>query len=169
NGDSRGFAFVRYKYSDEAQKAMDRLDVIEEGSLRSLTLPGAEVVVGHICPMNLTRKRNVHICSWRDSLVFALPVAFVEGRYSSEVLHKNNTVTNLYYLNQIAFQMWMLLKGMFMAKLAVCSPGHVPRSIVSEAGAVAIFSEIMLEFQMIGRPCDDRDDGAGVLTKGERI
>ncbi|GJS17143.1 ribonuclease H-like domain-containing protein [Tanacetum coccineum] len=35
------------KYSDEAQKAVDRLDVIEEGSLRSLTLPGAgaEVVV----------------------------------------------------------------------------------------------------------------------------
>nr|GEV55599.1 serine/arginine-rich splicing factor SC35 [Tanacetum cinerariifolium] len=25
-GDSRGFAFVRYKYSDEAQKAVDRLD-----------------------------------------------------------------------------------------------------------------------------------------------
>ncbi|GAB4853226.1 hypothetical protein Ancab_017414 [Ancistrocladus abbreviatus] len=25
-GDSRGFAFVRYKYADEAQKAMDRLD-----------------------------------------------------------------------------------------------------------------------------------------------
>jgi splicing factor, arginine/serine-rich 2 len=26
NGDSRGFAFVRYKYEDEAQKAVDRLD-----------------------------------------------------------------------------------------------------------------------------------------------
>lgn len=25
-GDSRGFAFVRYKYEDEAQKAVDRLD-----------------------------------------------------------------------------------------------------------------------------------------------
>ncbi|KAG7977482.1 hypothetical protein I3843_05G033600 [Carya illinoinensis] len=25
-GDSRGFAFVRYKYADEAQKAVDRLD-----------------------------------------------------------------------------------------------------------------------------------------------
>jgi arginine/serine-rich splicing factor 2 len=25
-GDSRGFAFVRYKYADEAQKAIDRLD-----------------------------------------------------------------------------------------------------------------------------------------------
>lgn len=27
-GDSRGFAFVRYKYADEAQKAVDRLDGI---------------------------------------------------------------------------------------------------------------------------------------------
>nr|CAB3481186.1 unnamed protein product [Digitaria exilis] len=26
SGDSRGFAFVRYKYADEAQKAIDRLD-----------------------------------------------------------------------------------------------------------------------------------------------
>lgn len=26
SGDSRGFAFVRYKYEDEAQKAVDRLD-----------------------------------------------------------------------------------------------------------------------------------------------
>jgi RNA recognition motif-containing protein len=25
-GESRGFAFVRYKYADEAQKAVDRLD-----------------------------------------------------------------------------------------------------------------------------------------------
>lgn len=25
-GDSRGFAFVRYKYADEAQKAIDKLD-----------------------------------------------------------------------------------------------------------------------------------------------
>lgn len=25
-GDSRGFAFVRYKYADEAQKAVERLD-----------------------------------------------------------------------------------------------------------------------------------------------
>jgi arginine/serine-rich splicing factor 2 len=25
-GDSRGFAFVRYKYEDEAQKAVDKLD-----------------------------------------------------------------------------------------------------------------------------------------------
>lgn len=25
-GDSRGFAFVRYKYADEAQKAVDKLD-----------------------------------------------------------------------------------------------------------------------------------------------
>ena len=25
-GDSRGFAFVRYKYADEAQKAIERLD-----------------------------------------------------------------------------------------------------------------------------------------------
>lgn len=25
-GDSRGFAFVRYKYAEEAQKAVDRLD-----------------------------------------------------------------------------------------------------------------------------------------------
>ncbi|GJN15894.1 hypothetical protein PR202_gb02839 [Eleusine coracana subsp. coracana] len=25
-GDSRGFAFVRYKYAEEAQKAIDRLD-----------------------------------------------------------------------------------------------------------------------------------------------
>ena len=25
-GESRGFAFVRYKYPDEAQKAVDRLD-----------------------------------------------------------------------------------------------------------------------------------------------
>ncbi|KAI3525572.1 hypothetical protein L1887_04448 [Cichorium endivia] len=28
-GDSRGFAFVRYKYADEAQKAVDRLDGLE--------------------------------------------------------------------------------------------------------------------------------------------
>lgn len=27
-GDSRGFAFVRYKYADEAQKAVERLDGI---------------------------------------------------------------------------------------------------------------------------------------------
>lgn len=25
-GDSRGFAFVRYKYADEAQKAVEKLD-----------------------------------------------------------------------------------------------------------------------------------------------
>jgi RNA recognition motif-containing protein len=25
-GDSRGFAFVRYKYADEAEKAIERLD-----------------------------------------------------------------------------------------------------------------------------------------------
>lgn len=33
-GDSRGFAFVRYKYADEAQKAVERLD----GSALSLSL-----------------------------------------------------------------------------------------------------------------------------------
>ena len=27
-GDSRGFAFVRYKYADEAQKAVEKLDGI---------------------------------------------------------------------------------------------------------------------------------------------
>ncbi|GJX12083.1 zinc finger, CCHC-type containing protein [Tanacetum coccineum] len=105
NGDSRGFAFVRYKYSDEAQKAVDRLDgrevvgreitvqfakygpnaeridrgrIIEKshsprGRSRSRTYMSYEfdkkaqrahmfLVDGHICPMNLTRKRNVHIC-----------------------------------------------------------------------------------------------------------
>ncbi|XP_041015236.1 uncharacterized protein LOC121257994 isoform X1 [Juglans microcarpa x Juglans regia] len=42
-GDSRGFAFVRYKYADEAQKAVDRLDV-KKGEL--LNHPqGQEVAV----------------------------------------------------------------------------------------------------------------------------
>ncbi|KAI3789026.1 hypothetical protein L2E82_01810 [Cichorium intybus] len=36
-GDSRGFAFVRYKYADEAQKAVDRLD--------GLKVDGREVTV----------------------------------------------------------------------------------------------------------------------------
>lgn len=29
-GESRGFAFVRYKYADEAQKAVDKLDGIHQ-------------------------------------------------------------------------------------------------------------------------------------------
>ncbi|XP_018836857.2 uncharacterized protein LOC109003248 isoform X3 [Juglans regia] len=42
-GDSRGFAFVRYKYADEAQKAVDRLDA-KKGEL--LNRPqGQEVAV----------------------------------------------------------------------------------------------------------------------------
>ena len=42
-GDSRGFAFVRYKYEDEAQKAVDRLD--GEFSLRFSPL---EISVLHV-------------------------------------------------------------------------------------------------------------------------
>lgn len=37
-GESRGFAFVRYKYADEAQKAVERLDGILFFCLRFLLL-----------------------------------------------------------------------------------------------------------------------------------
>jgi arginine/serine-rich splicing factor 2 len=43
-GDSRGFAFVRYKYADEAQKAIDRLDGVLRLFSRCLFLP-----VGIVC------------------------------------------------------------------------------------------------------------------------
>ncbi|XP_039019559.1 serine/arginine-rich splicing factor SC35-like isoform X2 [Hibiscus syriacus] len=52
-GDSRGFAFVRYKYADEAQKAVDRLDGrVVDG--REITVqfakygPNAEMIKGRI-------------------------------------------------------------------------------------------------------------------------
>ena len=49
-GDSRGFAFVRYKYADEAQKAVERLDGSRSSTLSlslslSLSLPSCE----HFC------------------------------------------------------------------------------------------------------------------------
>lgn len=45
-GESRGFAFVRYKYADEAQKAVDRLD-----SMMPLSLFG--LFVHHVCLLGL--------------------------------------------------------------------------------------------------------------------
>ncbi|RLN33821.1 serine/arginine-rich splicing factor SC35-like isoform X2 [Panicum miliaceum] len=47
-GDSRGFAFVRYKYEDEAQKAVDRLDGAPElltSGLRGRVVDGREIMV----------------------------------------------------------------------------------------------------------------------------
>ena len=49
-GDSRGFAFVRYKYEDEAQKAVDRLDGAPElltSGNRCLPSAGCDWIVVH--------------------------------------------------------------------------------------------------------------------------
>nr|GMD88794.1 serine/arginine-rich splicing factor SC35-like isoform X1 [Ipomoea batatas] len=45
-GDSRGFAFVRYKYQDEAQKAVEKLDGIEMITEIEIIERGAGVEVG---------------------------------------------------------------------------------------------------------------------------
>lgn len=37
SGDSRGFAFVRYKYQDEAAKAVEKLDGMLEQNMKMLT------------------------------------------------------------------------------------------------------------------------------------
>lgn len=42
SGDSRGFAFVRYKYADEAQKAVEKLD----GSWASLGISYLDTYIG---------------------------------------------------------------------------------------------------------------------------
>ncbi|CAN1302967.1 Serine/arginine-rich splicing factor SC35 [Linum perenne] len=45
-GDSRGFAFVRYKYADEAQKAVERLDVGTEMTHTGIRTIGREAGAG---------------------------------------------------------------------------------------------------------------------------
>ncbi|CAI0401929.1 unnamed protein product [Linum tenue] len=52
-GDSRGFAFVRYKYADEAQKAVERLDVGTEMTRTGKRTTGKEVGAGVWTDMNV--------------------------------------------------------------------------------------------------------------------
>ena len=44
-GDSRGFAFVRYKYADEAQKAIERLDGVHRAFSLLFLFVGAFVLL----------------------------------------------------------------------------------------------------------------------------
>lgn len=66
-GDSRGFAFVRYKYADEAQKAVDRLD----GLFLNFNF------VHEILKSSLFLRKNLYLCI--GFLIFFL-IFFILGR-----------------------------------------------------------------------------------------